>query len=453
MKNLMQCSKIALAVISAGLSMTTLTAQAAEPSITTTQSAQVIGLLEAWQMALDADTQWKSAQASLAAEREILPQAKAALLPSLGTSAAFYEQDYDPKEVAPGSNVSSYEGSYSTYTVELRQPVLNLAAIKGYASSKKTMDIVNYQLEAQKQALILRVSEAYFNLLLAEESVTLAESELKAIQRQLDQTQQRFKVGLVSKTDVLEAQAASDQTRVTVAQALNDRAIALENLSIIVGQQISDVKKVQANIPLEPMSVTSTEWVDQVLAGSIDFKLAQLNQEISGLARDAEKASYWPTIDAVANYSNADQINETATTNYGLEATWTPFQGGGLRSRIREAELRYQSAATDVAGLRQTLSRDARNLYQTLRTNIVQIEAQKQSIVSSESALEATQAGYEVGTRNIVDVLDAQQAVFQAKRNFAEARYTWIINRLNASLLDSSLSESNLTQVDGWLIQ
>jgi len=432
-----------------------------QPAVLTAAVASInesIDLSDAWSMAVEADAQWLSEKASLTARQELLPQARAALLPTIGTNAQLFNTETNIRSTnsfvdnAGDFNRSQdFDGASTRYSLELRQPLLNLSALKLYKSAKKTIQIINYQFELAKQDLAIRLSQAYFNLLLAKESVSLADSELKAISRQLDQTQQRFKVGLVSKTDVLEAQAVADQARVAVALAQNQQAISKENLGIIIGQQNYSIRGLQSSVPLESQKKSIENWSDSVLAQNVRFKIAQLNETNAGLNRDATKASYWPTVDAVASYSNQNDYQEVSNTQYGLQATWTPFQGGGLRSRVREADLQYQSAMTDVAGLSRTLRRDARNLYMTIETNLVAIKARQQAIISSESALEATRAGYEVGTRNVVDVLNAQRSVFSAKRDFAEARFSWIQNKLESAYLDSSLSGDNLKQISQWM--
>lgn len=424
------------------------------------QSQTQLDLLGAWHMSLEADAQWRSDQARLAAERELLPQARAALLPSVLTSASYYRQDsesdeaiitVDPGAPVTGSNRLNFDGTTTSYALELRQPLFNLGALKLYKSAKKTLQVVDYNFALARQALAIRLANAYFGLLLAEESQILAQSELKAIQRQLEQTQERFKVGLVSRTDVLEAEAAADQAEVAVAQAINEHAISLENLSIILGKSVEGVQDLQSQVPLKQLDWTIDQWLEHVLENNIQLKIAELNQATAKLSQEAVQASYWPTVDFIASHSNVDESSEFETNQYGVQATWQPFQGGGLRSRIREAELRYQSALEDTSSVRKTLTRDANNIYKTLATDIVTIKAQQQAIVSSESALEATRAGYQVGTRNIVDVLNAQRAVFGAKRDFAQARYTWILNQLEAASLDSSLSETQIEQVNQWL--
>ena len=192
-------------------------------------------------------------------------------------------------------------------------------------------------------------------------------------------------------------------------------------------------------------------WLDEVLQRNVTIRLAQLKVSQSDYALGATRSSYWPTIDLVASYNEIEENQDSTVSQIGLQASWIPFQGGGLKARIQQADYQYQQAQAELRQAEQTIGRDARNQYKSQLTNITRIEAQQRAIASSESALKATKEGYRVGTRNVVDVLNAQRGLFQARRNYSQARHDWVLNRLQGQYLDSSLSKESLETVDQWL--
>jgi len=430
-------------------------------------SIENINLVNAWELALQEDTQWLSDQASFASRGEIKAQARAALLPRLSTTAAVaqVETETQASGVNPGTTDpngagsgaggnffnNDFDGTSSSYAVSLSQPLLNVPAYHGYKGANLELDVIELNRQQALQQLMLRVSQAYFNLLMAEESKTLAFAEKKAINRQLEQTRQRFKVGLLAKTDVLEAQAALDQANVVLAVADNEIAIAHENLSIIIGQPFNEIAKLEDQKDLKwSYADNYSAWLESVKARNLNMKVVNLNVQQAETEYKSVKSSYLPTVNAVASYSNSDSFTESNTQSIGLEAQWVPFQGGGLRSKIRQAALNLEKARTDLSGLQKRLHRDAANLIKTLKTDKVRIQAQGQAIASAQSALDATQAGYDVGTRNIVDVLQAQRLLFRARSDYANARYAYVLNGLKAAELEGDLGIDELKTVVSW---
>jgi len=422
-----------------------------------------IGLASAFEQALENDPQWRSIQAQLAAEGEELGLARAELLPRVQVTGGYYSKNSDVEfdqaidDVGSGAGASTldagnldYNGTGVSYGATATQPGFNLAAIKAYRSAKARDAGVELGLEGERQQLILRLATAYFQRLLAAENVSLAQSEQRAFEQQLEQTQQRFKVGLVTLTDVLEAQAAFDQAHVQLAVAENEQAIETENLAIILGEDVP-IADLQSDLPLTMRRTELQLWLDEVLQRNVTIRLAQLKVSQSDYALGATRSSYWPTIDLVASYNEIEENQDSTVSQIGLQASWIPFQGGGLKARIQQADYQYQQAQAELRQAEQTIGRDARNQYKSQLTNITRIEAQQRAIASSESALKATKEGYRVGTRNVVDVLNAQRGLFQARRNYSQARHDWVLNRLQGQYLDSSLSKESLETVDQWL--
>ena len=198
------------------------------------------------------------------------------------------------------------------------------------------------------------------------------------------------------------------------------------------------------------MPPSQEKWLQGVMKNNLSLHVSLLQLHQARREKKSIRSSYLPNVDAVASYAKSDDSTEVDTRNISLQATWIPFQGGGLRSRVRQAELNVERAMKDYSGLQSRVRRDARNLYKTLETDTVRIAAQLQATRSNESALEATQAGYEVGTRNVVDVLQAQRSLFRAKRDYATARYTFVLNLLQSYSLAAALDREDFEKIAAW---
>ena len=347
--------------------------------------------------------------------------------------------DTDPTSPTFGQHFSipGREFNQHSWQAQVVQPVFDVAAYYNYQSAKAIKKGAAYDYALSEQQLIVRAVSAYLEVLRSQAALESTSAEEAAVKRQQEQVQQRFDVGLVAITDVLDAAAVYDNVVVRRIQAERDQGIFFETLSTLTGTSYEEVDQLSASLPIvNPASVDEDEWVNIALANNPTV-LASREQEIAA-QRDvrARQAGHLPTIDALASYNEADTNGpsflggETNTRTYALQAQLPIYQGGFTSSRVREAQARLLGAQELLRNNEWTVSRDTRNLLRTVTTDVIRVRARIKAIKSAESALEATQTGYEVGTRNIVDVLQAQQRLYLSQFDYADSRYNYVRDRL-----------------------
>ncbi|GAA4652696.1 efflux transporter outer membrane subunit OpmH [Kistimonas scapharcae] len=433
----------------------------------TVQAEQPMDLLEIYDLALKNDAQLAAARASWKASTEVVPQGRAALLPNISMSANTADNRSSQLVSTPLSNVGGAGDRTNNWnshgwSATLRQPLFNLESWFNFERAEALSEQARIQFSVEQQNLIMRVSEAYFNVLRAQDNLATAKAEEKAVKRQLDQTRQRFEVGLIAETDVYEAKAAYDAARVTRIQGTNDVEVALENLTTITNVGVPAIAQMDKRMPVNtPVPAIAQEWVNTAIAQNLTLEAARKGVNVAEEQLRVSKSGHAPTLNAVATYSH---INDPSTANatlgwngksnntvYGLELSMPIFSGGATSSKVRESGYRLEESQQTVdLTLRQTTT-NARNLYRTVNTDVDRIEARCQGIVSARSALKATESGYEVGTRNIVDVLNAQQVLYSAQRDYFNARYDFIINTLKLKQTAGTLSPEDLQALNEWM--
>lgn len=414
-------------------------------------------LRDIYQLAKTNDPQFKAAQAGYQADAEIRSQAKSALLPQI--NATLHKTDHSDEAILPTPGTTDYESS--GYTLTLSQSIYHHDYYLQLNQADATVARAAAQLREAEQALILRVAQNYFDVQAAIDNRVFANAEKKAISEQLQQARQRFNVGLTAITDVHEAQARYDQAVAQDILAENQLAISLEALRELTGQPHQKLQPLATSSPLvipEPQDVNS--WVQKALSQNMLLKVSQKNLDIARDEVSRQRAGHYPTIDLVATRSNTEVdegplypagTSENEDTAISLQLNVPLFSGGNTSSRTREAAYRYQQAKENHEKTRRETERFARNAYLGVVANISQVNALKQALASSNIALQATQAGFEVGTRTAVDVLDSQRELFRAKRNYAKARYDYILETLRLKQAAGLLSEEDILQVNHWL--
>jgi outer membrane protein len=313
---------------------------------------------------------------------------------------------------------------------------------------------------AEEQGLMLRVSDAYFNVLGAEDALEFARAERIAIERQLEQAKQRFEVGLIAITGVHEAQARFDQARASEIAAQNALDNAWEALREITGygEEQGSLDSVAADLPLDMPVPADIEAWSEVAVEQNPAVIAALNgTEIARKNIEVQRSEHYPKIDLVGSHSISRTDRPTGTdvdaSSIGVQLAVPLYAGGGIVSRTREARHAFDAAKDQLEQQRRSAKRQVRDSYRGVESNISRVEALAAANVSAESALEATEAGYEVGTRTIVDVLNAEQELFRAKREYARARYDYIVNGLALKQAAGSLSPEDLRRVNGLLAE
>jgi outer membrane protein len=415
--------------------------------LSTTARAET--LEDIYQSAVKNDPIAGAAKATYKANKETLKQGRAVLLPQLTASSRIVEPSSD----------DNIEPVKTTYAASLSQSLFNVPAWFQFQSAKKMDQVAEAQFATQQQSLIIRVSESYFNVLRAFDNKQTRKAEELAIQRQLEQVTERFEVGLLPITDVHEIQAIFDDASVNSLEANGALDIAFDQLQVLSGKNHSQLAGLKDDfVAKAPNPIASESWVAFALANNFELKASLLAQQATNQTAKAAKAQHLPKITVSADYSKRDVEATTAAdalvteqTAINLSLTMPIFSGGLISSQARQSSYQAQAAEQNYIAAKRNTMQAARSNHQLAITNAARVKARKQAITSADSALKATQAGFDVGTRNIVDVLLAQRTLFQAKRNFSNARYDYILSMMRLKQVAGQLSPEDIFEINGWL--
>jgi outer membrane protein len=415
--------------------------------LSTTARAET--LEDIYQSAVKNDPIAGAAKATYKANKETLNQGRAVFLPQLTTSASKVEPSSD-------DNIDSIK---TTYRASLSQSLFNVPAWFQFRSAKNMDQVAEANFAAQQQSLIIRVSESYFNVLRAYDNKQTRKAEELAIQRQLEQVTERFEVGLLPITDVHEIRAIFDDASVNSLEANGALDIAFDQLQVLSGKSHSQLTGLKDGFKAEvPIPTSAESWVEFALANNLDLRASELTQQAANETAKAAKSQHLPKISISADYTKRDTEASasasallTEQTAINLNLTMPIFSGGLTSSQARQASYQAQAAEQNYIAAKRNTIQAARSNYQLTITNTARVKARKQAITSAESALKATQAGYDVGTRNIVDVLLAQRTLFQAKRNYSNARYDYILSMMRLKQVAGQLSPEDIFEINGWL--
>ncbi|MBS1224642.1 MAG: hypothetical protein H6R24_1320 [Proteobacteria bacterium] len=405
-------------------------------------------LLQVYRQALDSDPVLKAAAASREATQETRPQARALLLPNVGVTA---EQGSTFGIAGSPTGQSSFNSH--NYAIGLVQPVYNRRSQVQQRVADAVVGQSDVDFQNSQNQLILRISQGYFGVLAVLDNLTYATAEKNAFARQLEQANRRFEVGLATITDVYDAQARFDAAVSQEIDAINRLADARELLRQLTGQEHAELNLLSEQMPLALPKPSDPEvWVNMALENNLGLRSASFGVDQARENINLQKAGHYPTLDLRASRVNLDNgITDTSSSQVNLELAIPLYTGGAVSSQSRQAAYNYEAARQSLENQQRDTVRTVRNAYRGQETAISQIKALNQTRVSTRSALEANQAGYEVGTRTIVDVLDAERNVYLAERNYASARYSYIANYLILRQAAGQLSEADLTEINGWL--
>ena len=426
-------------------------------SLLFTTAGYAENILDVYKTAKDNDAVLGAANASFAASKELVPQARSLLLPSIGGQVNTSQTNRDI--LLRGQPALGETYNDNGWNAQLRQPVLNLASWYTLGSAKSSVKAASMQLEAESQDLIVRVIEAYLNILRTKDRLDTTSAEVTAVQRQLEQVQQRFEVGLVAITDVLESQAVYDSTVVRRIQAESDHDLSFETLITLTGRSYDQLARLSQTLPIvDPNPKDEEEWVTTALRSNLGIKAAAAQLAAARSNVRARRSDHLPTIDATATYADSvtggqnffGGAGDTTTENtiYALSLTVPLYRGGAVRSKVREANARVVQSQEQLLNQKRTVTRNTRNLFKSVATDVVRVEARLKAIRSSQSALEATETGYEVGTRNIVDVLQAQQRLFSTQFDYADSRYNYVVNLMRLKQATGKLTQEDLEELN-----
>ncbi|GAA3966579.1 TolC family outer membrane protein [Allohahella marinimesophila] len=436
--------------------------------------ASAIGLSTAYEKALQYDSELAAAQAGRQIVSEDVNRSRARLLPQLGATAGaeYTDQSVDSDgsaqstTVVPGGDPVFTQGagrgddSYKTYNagVSVSQALYDPSAFNELEAARKTSSRAEEEFRQAVLTLTFSSAEAYFSVLRAIDELSTSRRAEAAFERQWEQAKERFDVGLIAITEVQESRAIFDAGKVDRINAEGQLDIALEDLERLTGLSVEEINLLAEDYPiLDPTKVPVSEWEELAYANNPELLAAALAVQAAEELLEARRADLYPTVNATASYGYSQFAGqspidtEVTQGTIGLNLNLPLYLGGGARAGIRQANYQYIQAEEIGNTVRRNVRLQVRSLYRNLRTNVEAIQARQQQIISSESALEATRAGYDVGTRNVVEVLQAESAYYQALSDFANARYDYIINSLSLLRAAGRLGEDDIRQLDQWL--
>ena len=412
-------------------------------------------LQQVYERAQAQDPQLAAVEAQYRATTEGVPQARAAaFLPNatINAEASLNRQDITSQFGRGGvSTFNNYQ-----YALTVNQPVYHPDRWIAVKQADRRIAQALAQLAAARQELIVRTAERYLDVLYAQDSLSFAQAEVAALGRQLDQAQARFKVGLVAITDLQEAQAGRDLAQARVIEATNALDNAREALGEVTGRVGESLAPVGNTVPfITPEPADLERWQETALAQNREIAAAALAADVAKDDIRRQFSGHLPSLDVVGSYGVSSRGGQFAADSesgsIGLQLTVPLYAGGSVNSRTREAEHRYQQTLDQLEQQRRETHRQTHDAYLGVVTGISRVQALMQAVSSNETAVAAAQAGTAVGTRTAVDVVVAQRALAQAQRDWARARYDYLLNHLRLKRAAGTLAPEDVQRVTGWL--
>ncbi len=420
-------------------------------------------LLDIYNEALENDPTFKAAEYSYLADKEIVVQGRAALLPSITLSGSTNWNEYYQDDVL--------QQEYNSFSKSARvsQPLFRLDTWFNFKRSKSLTNAAEAEFAYEQQNLILRTAELYFGVLRAIDNLNAAISEEKAIKKQLDQAQQRYEVGLSAITGVQEAQLAYDLSKAARINNEGNLFSAREALNALIGREIFSLDELGENLQISsPFPNSKEDWVNLALKNNYQLKASYLRKDAAKSNARSAASNHLPKIDIVGSGSDSEtnQFNYegfsingqgipvpavTGRRNYAIQLSVPIFQGGAVSSRRKQAYSQYNQADENTLFTERRIIQEVRSQFSNVNTLVANVNAQKQAVISATSALEATQVGYKVGTRNVVDLLQAEKNLYSAEKNLANAKYDYILANLRLALAAGTIDPGNIIEINNLL--
>ena len=420
-------------------------------------------LLDIYNEALENDPTFKSAEYSYLADKEIVVQGRAALLPSITLSGTTNWNEYYQND--------QLQQEYNSFSRSARvsQPLLRLDTWFNFKRSKSLTDAAEAEFAYEQQSLLVRTAELYFGVLRAIDNLNASVSEEKAIKKQLDQAQQRYEVGLSAITGVQEAQLAFDLSKAARINNEGNLFSAREALNALIGREIFSLNQLGDTLQISsPFPNSKEEWVQLALKNNYQLKASYLRKDAAKSNARSAASNHLPKIDIVGSGSESEtnQFNYegfsingqgipvpavTGRRNYSIQLSMPLFQGGAVNSRRKQAYSQYSQADENTLFTERRIIQEVRSQFSNVNTLVANVTAQKQAVISATSALEATQVGYKVGTRNVVDLLQAEKNLYSAEKNLANAKYDYILANLRLALAAGTIDPSDIVKINNLL--
>ncbi len=416
-----------------------------------------VDILEVYEIAQHNDPVYQQAVIETLASQEKKSQARALLLPSINLRADSIAND---QSTTSGTSFGrSGEASFNShmYILNMTQPLFRWDRFLSLQQTDSRILLAEAQQLSMRQQLIMRVAERYFAILSAEDNLEFAKAETKSLGRQLEQTEQRFEVGLTAITDLQEAQAGFDRAVADELLAVNLLDNAREDLHEIIGEYLFEFAGLKPSISLvKPDPNDIDQWAQIAASQNMEVIASQHTLDHARQEINIRNSGYLPTLDLIAahGYSTSGGFfgdRKTKESSIGLELNIPIFQGGLVTSQKKEAVHRHTQSLQAFEQAQRAARREARQAYLSVISGISRISALKQAVISSEAALRATENGFAVGTRTAVDVVASERTALNAKRNYSQEKYDYLLNSLRLKKAAGTLNTDDLKQISQWL--
>lgn len=420
-------------------------------------------LKDIYLQALENDHTFKAARANRDAGLENKNLGRAALLPQITGNGDWSRTDLDTKVASGQRPAGKYDMDGTSYGATLQQSIIDLSNWHNFARGKALANAAQAEFAVAEQDLIVRTANAYFDALKAVDNLATAKAEEDALSHQLEQTKQRFAVGLTAITEVHEAQAAFDSATANRLVADGNLGIAFEALEVLTGQSYTALSPLLNDFPVQPpQPAVREEWVEMALENNARLKATAFAAVSAEAGAKAAKSAHLPTLSGALTYGHSEQdmggssmadvtIEDQDATTLRLNLSVPLYSGGRVSATRRQAYSQYLGAREQHLQTQRDTVQDTRSSHLAVLTSAATVKARKQAITSSRSALEATQAGYDVGTRDLVDVLNAQRNLYSAQRDYYNALYDYVIATLRLKQAAGVLAGGDINELDQWL--
>jgi len=407
---------------------------------------RAIDLVQTYDQAKVSDPAYLATEAKYQADRQILVQARGTLFPNINGSAGITRHSQN--------NVDTETRGY---TLSLTQPVFDLGIFSGVAEARWEVKRAAAEFASAQQDLMLRVAGRYLGALAAQDNLDLAVAERSAISQQLQAAEGRLRAGLGTITEVHDARARFQLSEAKYLEAESSLQDSLDALAELTGELTEALKTLKEEVPtVRPQPENQQQWIDtaQQQNLAIQSKLAAYNAASKRVK--VERSGHFPSVDIIGKHqqvetSPAAPLTDGTDNSVGIEMNVPIFQGGIVTSRTRQTKSLREAARQELEAARRSTRRQTRSAYAGIISGIKRVEALQQAVVASESALKAKKTGFEAGINTNLDVLDAQRDLYQAKRDYSQTRYTYILDLLKLKQAAGQLSENDLKEVNGWL--
>ena len=431
-------------------------------------TSNAASLMQVYNQALANDPTFKAAEAQYLATKENLPIARAAALPNIYIQGATQRQVINNDFASPDLDLTGGNRFYNTsntYSLNLTQPLFNLAVWNQVRVAGAQVRQADASFSAAAQDLMLRTASAYFNVLIASDNLLYIRAEKKAVARQLKQAQQQFDVGLIAITDVNEAKASYDSNVANEIAAKYALDNSIEALAQITGESYKNLVGANSKLPLvKPNPNDIEQWVQTAQSQNYSLLAAVAAADVAQTNVAVQDAGHFPVINGNAQYKYDHESNpnvgggggaasQSQVGGLGISVSLPVYQGGLVNAHARQAQDQYQQAISNMEFSHRQVIAQTRNAYLGVLSGISKIQADRAAIVASESSLQATDEGYKAGTRTMLDVLNQQSSLYQAKQAYSQDQYNYLLSILQLKQAAGTLSGSDMMEINAWLRQ